>query len=55
MHSVPSFRFYYVAAFLLGALVALLVTAPARAGNVGASTGPGQVTAQAVEIPDAYS
>lgn len=47
MHSVPSFRLYYVAAFLLGALIALLVTAPARGGEISVIT--------ATQSPDAYS
>lgn len=55
MHSVPSFRFYYVAAFLLGAVIALLVTAPARGAESGVTPADAQAVGPATQSPDAYS
>ncbi len=37
MHSVSSFRPYYVAAFLLGAVIAVIVAAPARGSDIPAA------------------
>jgi len=55
MHSVPSFRLYYVAAFLLGALIALLVTAPARGAESGVVPTREQAVDPAPQSPGAYS
>jgi hypothetical protein len=55
MHSVPSFRLYYIAAFLLGAVIALLVTAPARGAESGVIPSSAQAVGAATQSPDAYS
>lgn len=55
MHSVSSFRIYYVAAFLLGAVFALLMAAPARADEPAARHPADHVAAPGPQMPDAYS
>lgn len=55
MHSVPSFRLYYIAAFLLGVVIALLVTAPARGAESSVSPAGARAAGPATQSPDAYS
>ena len=37
MHSIRSAKAYYIAAFLLGAIIALLIAAPIRGAEIPAS------------------
>ena len=37
MHSIRSAKGYYIAAFLLGAIIALLIVAPVRGAEIPAS------------------